>query len=225
MTFRDLEPVGLVTGFEPFAGMTVNPSSLVLPDLYGTVSGGIRVETAVLPVSLSRGPEALVGLVDAHRPRFVMMMGLASGAPSVRVETMALNVAAFRVADNDGLEVADRPLEEGGPAARRATWDAAAVVAEIEADGVPVRQSFHAGTHLCNAVLYAALGRLESEAAPVPCGFLHLPYLPEQILWMKGRPGAAAASWDQSSMPLEMQRRAARAAISALSRMAPPPSA
>jgi pyroglutamyl-peptidase len=225
MTWTDEDPVGLVTGFEPFAGLASNPSALILPELAGMVASGIRVETAELPVSLDRGPRMLVDLLTRLRPRFVMMAGLAAGSASVRVETVAVNVAAFRVADNDGLEAADRRLDPDGPDARRATWDAAAVVAAIEAAGVPVRQSFHAGTHLCNAVLYSALGRLESVRPSAPCGFLHLPYLPEQILWMKACAGAGAADWDQPSMPLDWQVRAARAAVSALAGMVVRPSA
>jgi pyroglutamyl-peptidase len=225
MTQTGIDPVGLVTGFEPFAGLESNPATLVLPHLYGTVVAGVRIETAVVPVSLARGPAAMADLIDRHRPAFVMMMGLASGAASIRVETMAVNVAAFRTADNDGVEAADRPLDPDGPGGRRATWDAEAVVAAIESEGVPVRQSFHAGTHLCNTLLYTALGHLESRGTATPCGFLHLPFLPEQILWMKRAPSARAASWDQPSMPLDWQVRAARAAVATLARAVSSPSA
>ncbi len=40
-----------------------------------------------------------------------------------------------------------------------------------------MRLSHSAGTFLCNATMYHALG-LTGEA---PCGFIHLPYLPEQV--------------------------------------------
>ena len=96
--------------------------------------------------------------------------------------------------------------------ARRATWDAEAVVAGIMDRGIPARLSFHAGTHLCNLTLYTYLEALEQVGLEAPCGFLHLPYLPEQVVWMMRNRGAAAeqapgASFDLPSMPLETQAR------------------
>jgi pyroglutamyl-peptidase len=144
------------------------------------------------------------------------MLGLAMGAPAPRVETVAINAAHFGVADNDGDAPSGGEAFADGPAARRATWDGPAVVAAIEAEGIPARLSFHAGTHLCNASLFTCLGLLERRAPAVPCGFLHLPLLPEQVLWMKRNPSATSMPWDQPSMSLDQQVKAATGALSLL---------
>jgi pyroglutamyl-peptidase len=34
---------------------------------------------------------------------------------------------------------------------------------------------------LCNATLYTLLSLLERRGERVPCGFIHVPYLPEQV--------------------------------------------
>jgi pyroglutamyl-peptidase len=44
-----------------------------------------------------------------------------------------------------------------------------------------VRLSTTAGTYLCNATLYTLLSLIERTGRPIPCGFIHLPYLPEQV--------------------------------------------
>ena len=38
-----------------------------------------------------------------------------------------------------------------------------------------------------NLTLYTYLGALEARGLASPCGFLHLPYLPEQVVWMMRR--------------------------------------
>lgn len=206
-------PLGLVTGFEPFGGLPSNPAAILLPHLERDPVDGCDLVCVRLPVSLARVPEILRGLVAEHRPDFVVALGLARGAAVVRVETMAVNAAAFSVADNDGVRPAEgTPLEPGGPGGRAATWDAGAVVDAIMAAGIPARRSFHAGTHLCNAALYRLLGLLEAADRRIPCGFLHLPCLPEQVVWMMRNAEGPA---DCPSMALADQLAAVRAAIAA----------
>lgn len=216
--------VGLVTGSQPFAGLPTNPAELVLPHVDGLVLDGIRIVAQATPVSFTNLPTLLPSLVAEHKPAFVLALGLALGAPVLRVETIGVNAAHFGIADNEGVQpVGGAPFSDG-PAARRATWDGEAVVAAIEAEGIPARLSFHAGTHLCNFTLYTYLGALEAAPVTVPCGFLHLPYLPEQIVWMKrqanGPDRAPGTPYDQPSMALETQVRAVRATLAELARQA-----
>ena len=47
--------------------------------------------------------------------------------------------------------------------------------------GIPCQLSGTAGAFLCNALMYHALGAA-AERQPAPlCGFIHIPYLPEQV--------------------------------------------
>ncbi len=218
--------VGLVTGSQPFAGLPTNPAELVLPFVDGMVIDGITVRTRATPVSRARIPDLLPSLVDEERPAFVLALGLALGAPTLRVEKVEINACHFAVADNDGMRpLGGTPIEPDGPMARLATWDAEAVVAAILAEDVPARVSFHAGTHLCNLTLYTYLGALEARGLASPCGFLHLPYLPEQIVWMMRQRGSApetapGAPLDLPSMALETQIRAVKAVLRELAREA-----
>ncbi len=214
--------IGLVTGFEPFAGLPSNPSERVLAHVGGFEASGFRVVARVLPVSFLRTPEAVAALLAEHDPAFVVSLGLAGGAPVPRVEMMALNASHAGVPDNDGIAPAGGVRVGEGPQARRATWDGPAVVEAIEAEGLPARLSFHAGGHLCNHTLYTVLGLLDGRSPAVPAGFLHLPHLPEEVVWMRAEAAAGRrpGPWEQPSMPLEAQVRAVRAAVQAVARQA-----
>jgi pyroglutamyl-peptidase len=219
-------PVGLVTGSQPFAGLPTNPAEAVLPFVDGMVAEGITVVAKATPVSFARLPELLSGLVREHRPAFVLALGIALGTPVVKVEAMALNAAHFAVPDNEGA----RPrggvrFADDAPDALPATWDAAAITEAIVAADVPARISFHAGTHLCNLTLFTYLAALRKAGSASPCGFLHLPYLPEQVAWLMRRHGgapdsAASANLDLPSMAIDTQVTAVKAAIGALARQA-----
>ena len=55
------------------------------------------------------------------------------------------------------------------------------IVASLRDKGIPSRMSDTAGTFLCNTTLYRALGACERLGTGARCGFVHLPYLPQQV--------------------------------------------
>lgn len=208
--------VGLVTGSAPFAGLPDSPSADLLRRVDGAEIAGVIVRTAELPVSRSRQPAIIESLVAEHRPVFYLSIGLALGAPVLRLETTAINRTDFGVADNDGdRPTAGSPIEDGGPPARFATWDAKALVAGLLDHDLPAVVSHHAGTHLCNLVLYCAVGAMARAGLDGPVGFLHVPYTPEQIarLLRTGPSGGDTAPLtprDLPSMAVDLQERALR---------------
>jgi pyroglutamyl-peptidase len=94
---------------------------------------------------------------------------------------VGVNEADFEIPDNDGMVAERRKLSPRGPARRRASFPAQHIVSSLLAAGIPARLSVNAGRYLCNACLYTCLELLEDAALPVPCGFIHLPYAPEQV--------------------------------------------
>ena len=63
-----------------------------------------------------------------------------------------------------------------------------------QATGVPTRFSYSAGAYLCNHVLYGCLRLAEQQYPALRAGFIHVPFLPEQVTDKK--PGTP-------SMPLD----------------------
>ena len=216
-----MAPLVLVTGFGPFAGLRHNPSAFVARDVGRARVPGARLVARVLPVRYAGAEERVVALCRRLRPDAVLSLGVAIGAPVIRVETTALNRADFRVADARGF-VAETTASPFGAAARLATYDARAVLKALRAAGVPAAISHHAGTHLCNLTLYHFLSALPPDR---PVGFLHLPLFPEQVVDIlteprgRGRTGRApSAPAEFPSMSRELQVRAVLAAVHVLGR-------
>jgi pyroglutamyl-peptidase len=98
----------------------------------------------------------------------------------VRIERVGLNLADFEIPDNHGRLARDESLSGNGPAAKFTTLPVRKIEAAMLAAGIPSRISNSAGSFLCNACLYSFLSA--SEKTPgTRCGFVHVPYLPEQV--------------------------------------------
>ncbi len=170
----------LVTGFEPFGGDGVNPSSLALPRLKKRIEG-VAVHTAELPCSFAHSTAALRAAIDEMKPDIVLSVGLAGGRAELCLERVAINVQDARIRDNDGKQPIDVPVVKEGPAAHFATLPIKACVAEMRKAGLPAAVSNTAGTFVCNHIFYALMDIAAAHPIPMRGGFLHVPYLPEQV--------------------------------------------
>lgn len=219
-------PVALVTGSLPFAGLPSSPSHDLLTRVEGSTIGGCRVVTKALPVSYARLPGIIDGLVARHRPALVVSLGLALATPVLKLERLAVNVASFKIADNEGAQPQADIVAPDAPPALRATWDAPALIAALLDAGIPAIGSWHAGTHLCNLTLFCFLDALARHGLSGPCGFLHLPYTPAQVARFlqdaAGRPETAPVTLRElPSMPLELQEAALRLVLGRMQRVTP----
>lgn len=170
----------LLLGSEPFAGMNCNPAAEVARSLADKSLPTAEVVAVVLPVAYAELPRRIAGLAAEHQPDIAIGLGVFAGAAYVRVETTAINIADFDVADNRGVFIRNTPIDADGPHGRAATYDAEGLATMLRAHGVPSRVSHHAGTHLCNLTLYELAKAGETLGVRPLVGFLHLPLLPEQ---------------------------------------------
>lgn len=171
----------LVTGFEPYGGRSLNPSAQVTAALDGARIGGLTVAGRTLPVALAGLADRIERLIDELQPRLVIALGLYPGEPMIRLERFAVNLADFDIADNAGARLEDAALVAEGAVALAASLPLRAIEQRLLAERIPVRLSNTAGTYLCNATLYLLLRSLQRRGMNAPCGFIHLPYLPEQV--------------------------------------------
>ena len=195
----------LVTGFEPFGGETENPSAQVARGLPASLAGA-EIVTAILPVTCRGALETVTEAIRHHRPDAVLSLGQAGGRAAVSIERIAINVDDFSIPDNEGAQPKDQAIVPGGPAAYWSTLPIRAMEAAVRAAGVPCQISNTAGTYVCNHVMYGVAHLLGREFPGTVSGFLHIPYLPEQVLDKPGQP----------SMPLELSRQAVEAALTAI---------
>ncbi len=170
----------LVTGFEPFAGDEINPSSLAVRRLKKRY-GGLVVETAELPCSYAKSADVLRAAIDKTHPDIVMCVGLAGGRAELCLERVAINVQDARIRDNDGRQPIDMPVAKKGPAAHFSNLPIKACVAEMRKAGLPAAVSNTAGTFVCNHIFYSLMEIVAASERPLRGGFLHVPYAPEQV--------------------------------------------
>jgi pyroglutamyl-peptidase len=180
----------LVTGFEPFGGDRVNPSSEALRRLPPRL-GGLDITTAALPVVYGEALPALRAAIETVRPKIVLGVGLAGGRAELSLERVAINIDDARIPDNGGNQPIDRPVIASGPAAYFATLPIKAAVAALRDAGLPAAVSNSAGTFLCNHVFYGLMHEAATGADRFRGGFLHVPYLPSQAALTPGAPSMA----------------------------------
>jgi pyroglutamyl-peptidase len=207
----------LVTGFESYGGRLLNPSAKLALALDGTQIGGLRVVGRAWPVTFAGLMERIEQALDEAQPSLVIALGLCPGEPMIRLERFGVNLADFDIADNAGERLKDAPIARDGATARAATLPLRAIERALVDGGIPARLSNTAGTYLCNAALYALLGAVERRGRYIPCGFIHLPYLPEQVAAMLADTSAARLDVDRrgdvASMDLGVMERAVRLAL------------
>ncbi len=182
----------LVTGFDPFGGDEVNPSSLAVGKLKKRI-GKIVVHTAELPTSYARSAEVLRAAIAKAKPDIVLCVGQAGGRTELCLERVAINVQDARIRDNDGKQPIDKPVVADGPAAHFATLPIKACVAEMRKAGLPAAVSNTAGTFVCNHIFYALMDIAASHPLPMRGGFLHIPYVPEQAARLGGAPSMSVS--------------------------------
>jgi len=177
----------LVTGFDPFGGDKVNPSSLAVSRLRKKI-GKVSVVTAVLPTSYAKSAKVLRAAIDKAKPDIVLCVGQAGGRTELCLERVGINVQDARIPDNDRKQPIDVPVRADGPAAYFATLPIKACVAEMRKAGLPAVVSNTAGTFVCNHILYSLMDIIETHPRRMRGGFLHIPYVPEQAARLGGAP-------------------------------------
>jgi pyroglutamyl-peptidase len=134
-----------------------------------------------LPVSFSGLKAAIANVLDELDPAAVVSLGLWPGETMIRIERVGINIADFEIADNEPLIITDGEVTHNGQTARLATLPLRAIERALLEAGIPARLSATAGTFLCNSCLYTFLEAAEARPHPPLCGFLHLPYMPQQV--------------------------------------------
>jgi len=180
----------LVTGFEPFGGDGINPSLEALRHLPPRL-GTLDIVTRALPVVFGEALPVLCDAIAATAPDIVLSVGLAGGRAELSLERVAINIDDARIPDNAGNRPIDRPVVADGRAAYFATLPIKAAVSALREAGIPAAVSNSAGTFLCNHVFYGLMHEAARADGHFRAGFLHVPYLPTQVMRLPGTPSMA----------------------------------
>ncbi len=200
----------LLTGYEPWDDYKFNPSGEIAKALNGKeLAGNYYIRGEVLPVNCRKMPGILTGLIEKYRPEAIVGLGLAFGDSGIRVERIGHNWINITKPDNGGNIVPDELALPSAPAAYFSTFPSQEIVAALLLEGIPAYTSDHAGGHCCNLMLFSALHYLSSipalHGSSIPCGFLHLPGVPQMAAQIAIRDKSKTA---MPSMSLELMQQA-----------------
>ena len=150
------EPIVLVTGFEPFDSYEINPSQLIAEALDGQEIYGMQIVGICLPVDFNDSVAVVIQTIEYINPVIVISIGLA-----------ARHRLIYRI----------NPCN---PFFRPSSIPVRSIAQKLRRAGIPARQSWFAGTYICNSLLYGVLSHITENELPIKAGFLHVPLLSSQ---------------------------------------------
>lgn len=177
----------LITGFDPFGGEKINPAWEAVRALPDNIDG-IEVVKLQIPTVFKKSAKKLFENIDSVKPDVVICVGQAGGRYEFSVERVAINVDDGRIPDNDGYQPVDSPVFEDGENAYFSTLPIKAIVEEVKKAGIPAAVSNTAGTYVCNHIMYSLLYYLNKNNLNIKGGFIHVPFIPEQVIEKKNTP-------------------------------------
>ena len=170
-------PSILITAFEPYDRWPENSSWLALVELTRDLPPESKVVTRRYPVNFEQARSRLFDDLAADY-NFVLHLGQAPGIGRIHLEAVGINVGGHSSLLPDQFQ----PLVAGGPAAYRSTLPLADWAGQVRQLGIPCQVSYHAGTFLCNALLYLTHHIAREQRLKTQVAFIHVPLAPQQVL-------------------------------------------
>lgn len=177
----------LITGFDPFGGESINPAFEAVKALPDSIEG-YEIIKKEIPTVFEKSYKVLFETIDQVKPEIVICVGQAGGRFEVSPERVAINVDDARIKDNEGNQPIDVKVFEDGENAYFTNLPIKKMVDDMKQGSVPAVVSNTAGTFVCNHIMYALMYYINKNKLDIRGGFIHVPYLPEQVLDKKGQP-------------------------------------
>ena len=180
----------LLTAFTPFDGERINPA-LEAVKLVKDKIGNLEIVKLEVPTVFGKSIDTVREAIERERPDFVLSIGQAGGRAEITPERVAINLDDARIPEK-------------------------AMVEAIRKEGLPSSLSNSAGTYVCNHLMYGVLYFIHNEycshsmqylrdnnaqyksssllfpeeerSSVVKAGFIHVPYIPEQVKDKKEMP-------------------------------------
>src|ERR1700712_2033553 len=167
----------LITGFGPFPGAPHNPTMPLVARLLRLrrpAFSDVEFTGHIFPVTYTAVDRELPQLLAKHRPHALLMFGLATRTPHVRIETRARNAVTMLWPDADHTSVRKGSIAGGADAMRFGPHTAKLLRAAV-ATGIDVRASRDAGSYLCNYLSWRAIEATCADNGPRLAAFVHVP--------------------------------------------------
>ncbi len=177
----------LITGFDPFGSDKINPSYEAVKLLPDKILGATIIKAEVLTVAY-KSIDLVCELIDKHQVDVVINVGQAGGRFTITPEKVAINLNDFRIKDNQGNQYIDEAIYKDGENAYFTTLPIKSIVNHLVKNNIPASVSYSAGTFVCNHLMYGVLHYINKNDLNIRAGFIHIPYMNEQVLNKKNQP-------------------------------------
>jgi pyroglutamyl-peptidase len=166
----------LLTGFKPFLGESINPSEKLVMSLQNQYS------TLILPVVFEESWRLVREEIATKSYDIVVMFGQAGGRAKVSLERYAVNLIDSEYADENNQKHLEAPIIPNAPAAYQTSISLRGLSCLKNGVNGDVEISNSAGTFVCNYLYFQLLHGIQEKELNMQGLFVHLPYLPEQII-------------------------------------------
>jgi pyroglutamyl-peptidase len=166
----------LITGFGPFPGAPHNPTQPLvdrLKRLRRPALADVELTGHIFPVTYQAVDRQLPELLG-RRPHALLMFGLASRTPYVRIETRARNAVTTLWPDADHSRARKGSIAPNASAMMFGPHTAKLLRAAL-GSGVDARASRDAGSYLCNYLSWRAIEAARNADGPSLAAFVHIP--------------------------------------------------
>ncbi|HEC89651.1 MAG TPA: pyroglutamyl-peptidase I [Thermoplasmatales archaeon] len=169
----------LVTGFEPFASYTVNPSALVAEALDGSMIDDNKIVGVVLPVDFNESSSIAIKEINRINPYMVISLGLSPKAKSIEIEVFAYNLEWDPFSDKPLYSF--KPVIPSAPFVEKTNIDVLSTYSKIKENGIPTSISLSPGFYVCNSLFYNLLWYKEDNNLSMKVSFIHLPMIDDEF--------------------------------------------
>ncbi|MBE3030703.1 pyroglutamyl-peptidase I [Sneathia sp. DSM 16631] len=183
----------LVTGFDPFGEDKINPAIESVKKLPDEIKG-VKIIKLEIPTVYMKSLEKIDEAIKEYNSDVILSIGQAGGRPDITVERVGINVDDYRIKDNEGNQPIDTKIYDDGENAYFSNLPIKAIVENIRKNNIPASISNTAGTFVCNHVLYGVQYLLDKKYPNKKSGFIHIPFLPEQVISRPNTPSMSIST-------------------------------
>lgn len=180
----------LVTGFDPFGGDKINPAIEAVKRLPDKIKGA-KIVKLEIPTVFNECAQVVKKAIIEEHPDYVLDVGQAGGRYGLTPERVAININDGRIPDNEGYQPLGVPIHLDGEKAYFTQLPIKAEVKAIRDAGLPAEISNTAGTFVCNHIFYQVQYMRAKMFPNLKAGFIHIPFLPEQVVKRPNTPSMA----------------------------------
>lgn len=187
----------LMTAFDPFGGESVNPALEAVKSMKNKIEG-VEIAKVEIPTVFKKSIEVLDSAIERENPDIVICVGQAGGRFDMTVERVAINISDASIKDNEKNQPIDETIFKDGKNAYFSSLPIKAIVEEIKKENIPASVSNTAGTFVCNHIMYGLLYLIDKKYNNIKGGFIHVPFIPNQVLDKKNMPSMSKENITQA---------------------------